>query len=278
MVQVLCSTGALLGRPNGRDFTLLEKYAPALECDGFEFMMYDSWYERRADLLRYMSGLGLNTPVMHCEKTLTEGFSVGDETTAKEALNRFENNVEIACGIGAKKLVLHLWNGKISDHNIRNNLRAYASLRSIADAAGIELLVENVVCAVSDPMTHWETLRKMYPDVKLIFDTKMAAFHSQEDLLYAPEYEWLWREGHIRHYHVNDYGGGVKDWTNLRVLPIGAGRVDFDRFFTFVKRTGYAGAFTLESTAFDREGNIDLSILNRQVSLVKHRMRAEADE
>ena len=27
MYQVLCSTGAILGRPNGRDYHLLEKYA-----------------------------------------------------------------------------------------------------------------------------------------------------------------------------------------------------------------------------------------------------------
>ena len=30
--MILCSTGALLGRPNGRDFRLLENITPRLRC------------------------------------------------------------------------------------------------------------------------------------------------------------------------------------------------------------------------------------------------------
>ena len=39
MHQILCSTGALIGRPNGRDYRLLKQFCPQLECDGFEFML-----------------------------------------------------------------------------------------------------------------------------------------------------------------------------------------------------------------------------------------------
>lgn len=35
MRRVLCSTGALVGRPNGRDFRLLTGLADRLQCDGF---------------------------------------------------------------------------------------------------------------------------------------------------------------------------------------------------------------------------------------------------
>jgi hypothetical protein len=37
----------------------------------------------------------------------------------------------------------------------------------------------------------------------------MAAFHGQLVLLYGKEYDWLWKDGHIRHFHVNDYGGKI---------------------------------------------------------------------
>ena len=84
--------------------------------------------------------------------------------------------------------------------------------------------------------------------------TKMAAFHGELELLYQPEYAWLWQEGHIRHYHVNDYGGGYMEWGKLKTLPIGAGHVDFEKFFAFVRGTGYQGTFTVEATAFDRMG------------------------
>ena len=42
MREILCSTGAIIGRPNGRNYRLLEDLAKQLQCDGFELMMYDT--------------------------------------------------------------------------------------------------------------------------------------------------------------------------------------------------------------------------------------------
>ncbi len=122
-------------------------------------------------------------------------------------------------------------------------------------------LLENVVCNVKNPMKHLCQLTERYPEVQFVFDTKMAAFHGELELLYQPEYAWLWQEGHIRHYHVNDYGGGYMEWGKLKTLPIGAGHVDFEKFFAFVRGTGYQGTFTVEATAFDRMGVVDTEML-----------------
>ena len=54
MSKVLCSTGALIGRPNGRDFRLLEPLSKQLKCDGFEFMMYSDWYEKIEELIAFL--------------------------------------------------------------------------------------------------------------------------------------------------------------------------------------------------------------------------------
>ena len=97
----------------------------------------------------------------------------------------------------------------------------------------------------------------------------MADFHRQLDLLYEKEYEWLHTEDHIRHYHVNDYGGGYMDWNNLKVLPVGEGHIDFSRFFSFIRETGYRGDFTLEATGFDRTGTVHFDVLNAQFSRVR---------
>ncbi len=263
MNQIYCSTGALIGRPNGRDYRLLEKFCPQLACDGFEFILYDSWYPELESIRDFLLALHLNIPVMHCEKSLMEHISRGGMEEEREAYRKFGLNCGLARDLGARKMVLHLWNGLISDSHIENNLRAWPRLNETAEKYSLELLVENVVCHM-DPMTHWKELYRRYPDVRFVFDTKMADFHGQMELLYAPEYAWLWQEGHIRHYHVNDYGGTFMDWNNLRVLPLGKGHIDFDRFFGFIKRTGYTGDFTLEATGFDREGRVDLEMLNRQ--------------
>ncbi len=262
-MQILCSTGALIGRPNGRNYRLLETYAPQLDCDGFEFILYSNWYDQVSEVTDYLLSLHLNIPVMHCEKTLAEHISRGGEEEEKEALRLFRINCETAVRIGAKKMVLHLWNGVISDTNFQNNLRTYPKFADVSQDFGLDLLVENVVC-LKDPMSHWVDLQKNYPDIHFVFDTKMAEFHRQLELIYSPEYDWLWKNSHIRHYHVNDYGGGYMDWKDLRVLPLGKGHIDFDRFFAFIGRTGYRDSFTFEATGFDSQGIVHPDLLNEQ--------------
>ena len=137
------------------------------------------------------------------------------------------------------------------------------------------MLVENVVCNHENPMKHWSTLRERYPDIRFVFDTKMAAFHEQLEWLYEEEYQWLWQEGHIDHYHVNDYAGGYMDWANLKTLPIGKGKVDFDRFFSFVRKTGYQETYTVEATAFDSTGVVDTQMLNGCFAAIRKFLEAE---
>lgn len=263
MHQIYCSTGSLLGRANGRNYRLLSEYCPQLDCDGFEFILYTVWYDEIERLTAFLKSLHLHIPVMHCEKTMAEYITRGGEEEWREAFRLFEINCALANTLGAEKMVIHLWNGPISDSHFENNLRAYPLLNRKAEKHGLELLVENVVCR-KDPMSHWVELYRHYPEIRFVFDTKMAEFHRQLDLIYQPEYDWLWREDHIRHYHVNDYGGGYMDWENLRVLPMGKGHIDFDRFFAHVGKTGYRGDFTFEGSGLDQAGGIHPDLLNRQ--------------
>ena len=268
MKEIYCSTGALIGRPNGRDYRLLKDFVPRLECDGIELMIYSDWYADPEAFICFMKPLQFRIPILHCEKAVSEHITRGGAEELAEAERKFRTNCRIAAELGAEKMVFHLWNGVISDSNIGNNIAAYGRLRQTAGEYGIDLLVENVVCH-RDPMTHWNALREAYPDIHFVFDTKMADFHRQLELLYAPEYAWLHTEGHIRHYHVNDYGGEYMDWNNLKVLPVGKGHIDFDRFFGFLRETDYRGDFTLEATGFDRSGTVDFGMLNDQFERVR---------
>ncbi len=256
MNEILCSTGALIGRPNGRNHKLLAEFAPQLQCDGFEFMMYDTWYEKADEIVADLQATKLRIPVMHCEKRIGEAISLGE---SEEAFRLFRVNCEVARRLGAKKLVIHLWDGLTSDRHIENNYRAYGPLMEMAEEQGVSLLVENVVCNQADPMTHWQVLRERYPAAEFVFDTKMAEFHRQMDVLYGTD---LLDSRCITHYHVNDYLGEYMDWKHLRTLPIGQGQIDFEKFFEFVKQTRYQGAFTVEATAFNAEGIVDIDMLN----------------
>lgn len=275
MNKILCSTGAFTGRSNGYNYRLLEPLSKTLTCDGFELMVDDEWYSEIEEVKRYIKALNLYIPVVHCAKDIGELISKGGEAELVDAYRMFETDYGVAKSIGAEKLVLHLWGGRTSDSNFQSNVREYRKLNKIAQSHGLDLLIENVVCNVENPMKHLCELREIYPDIHFVFDTKMAAFHEQLDLLYKPDYAWLWKEEHIRHYHVNDYGGGYMDWANLRTLPIGKGHVDFDRFFAFVKKIGYTGDFTVEATAFNDKGEVDVEMLNGQFQRIRELMLSE---
>lgn len=267
MSKVLCSTGALL--EYGGDYQLLESLSKKLMFDGYEFMMDSPYYEEVNALKRYFQKIKLYIPVVHCEKNIGENISKGGEAELSDAYEKFEINCDIARSIGAEKIVIHLWDGRTSDSNFQSNLIGYCHLDKTAQKYGLDLLVENVVCNVENPMKHLCELREKYPNIHFVFDTKMAAFHQQLDLLYETEYEWLWREKHICHFHVNDYAGGFMDWENLRSLPIGKGKIDFAKFFDFINRIGYDGFFTVEATACNDDGFVDIEMLNEQFKYIK---------
>ena len=266
---ILCSTGAVVGRVNGRDHRLIMKYRPLLRCDGMEFMMYGSWYERRREIARELAESGIAFPVVHADKSVGDRISRDQGTDTDDALRDFEWNCETANAIGAHQLVLHLWGGVDSDRHIGHNYRAYERLSETARAYGLELTVENVVCSHADPMTHLAEMRALFPRAVFTVDTKMAAFHGQMALFSRPEWAWLWTEGRIRHLHVNDYGGGVMDWSSLRTLFIGDGKIDFDPFFETAGRYGWQGSLTCECTAMRADGSVDIEKLNRSLDAVR---------
>lgn len=255
MHKVLCSTGALITRKNGRDHRLLADFAEQLHCDGFEFMLYDSWYDKLDSIADDVKAMGLDIPAIHCEKSIGELIAAEDDL----AYERFEMNCKAAERVGAKLLVLHLWNGLVSDSNFDANLRAYGRLADMAAEHGLTLTVENVVCNQSTPAAHLKELAEEYSHIPFTFDTKMAEFHGELDKVYD---EKLWTDN-IRHLHINDYGGGVKDWSDLRTLHIGEGHVDFDRFFAFERKMGYSGDFTVEASSVRDDGSVDIDKLNR---------------
>jgi sugar phosphate isomerase/epimerase len=272
MSKILCSTGALLGKPNNRDYTLLKEFSEKLNCDGFEFMMYSSWYDQVNELIYELRKTNLNFPVMHCEKHIGEDLGRNEDGSYRIAKDKFKINCEIAKSIGSKKMVIHLWDGVYSDSTIENNIEGYREICEIAKEYNIVLMVENVVCNNKSPLEHWKTLTQVYPDIKFIFDTKMAEFHNELNIMYNEENRYFWNN-HICHLHVNDYLGEYMDWKNLKTLPIGKGNIDFDKFFKFLEEIQYNVDYTVEATAFSKSGDVDFEILNKTFEYIKNKIK-----
>ena len=256
MSRVLYSTGGIIALRNNRDYNLMPIIVPQMKCDGIEFMMYQSWYDGHVEALKRVLA-DFDIPVFPMTKHLGEHISLGNMA---DAVSHFRADCERAKAIGSKRLVRHLWSGRASDQHIERNIAAYPALRDIAEEYGLLLTVENVLCNTRDPMTHMRALVDKYPDIAFTFDTKMAAFHSQEEDLYKPENAWLWP--HIAHFHVNDSAGGHMDWPYMGAKQLGKGHIDFAKFFAFVRSIGYQGDCTCEATALNEDGSVRYDEMN----------------
>ena len=242
------SSGAFIGRRNGFSPDGFFSVCREFDCDGFEFMFYRAWYPELDATLERFRALGVSFPTFHCDKMIGEGFSFGDLEERRNALSLFRLNCRAATILGSRLLVLHLWNGLPSDKNIGRHIDALEDLYKIASEYDLQLTVENVICAAADPLTHLAAIAERYPDARFTFDTKMAAFHDQMGEIVSPARREIAKR--IAHVHLNDYGGGIRDFSDLRVLHLGEGRIDFAPFLSLLREIHYSGAVTLECSCF----------------------------
>ena len=280
MKKILCSSGAVLGRYNNNNYRLLKEFAENLSCDGFEFMIDRNMVSEIEEIAETVKSYGLYIPVIHANKNLGEylcGMTASfDDGAYKEYImtpaeeqELFEKGTELlklnlkaASILGARKIVLHMWNGIASDKRLDNNIKRFGTWKDLAVKEGMDLLVENVICNQNDPLTNMNSVADAYSDVGFVYDTKMAEFHAQTLKLFDEPYVKLVKEGRIRHLHINDYGGGFKDWSNMKILPMGAGHVDFDTFFKKIFEFGYDGDFTVETNVIAEDGTVNFDTLH----------------
>lgn len=251
---VYVSSGAFIGRRNNVSPDGFLSFCRDFDCDGFEFMNYRAWVPELDSILDRFLSVGVSFPTFHCDKMIGEGFSSGDPDEYRRACDLFRLNCRAAAKLGSRLLVFHLWNGLPSDRNFGRHLDALSDLYAIAAEHDLFLTVENVICAEADPLTRLSEVAARYPAARFTFDTKMAAFHDQMNEIATPARRPLAER--IAHVHLNDYGGVPGDFSDLRVLHLGEGKINFAPFLTLLREINYPGAITLECSCFNPDGTL----------------------
>ena len=265
MIPVYISNGAFITRYNGRDYHLIEKYLPRLNADGLEFLMYGVWDDDVKGLRGFLKGLHASIPVMHLDKQIGEVLAESGAEGRREALRLLKRDLITADEIGAEKLVMHLWNGMHSDSRFAYALELCEELFSIA---GDRLTIENVTCRDNICLDHLLEIRERYPQASFTYDTKMAFLHNENALLGSEKYVELLKTGAITHLHMNDSAHSANTGRSP-ILHIGDGEIDFKPIFALLKRWGYAGTATVESTTVAEDGFVDTDKINASLETVR---------
>ena len=244
------STGAFTGRINHRNPALLFDAAKVFRVSGFELMIFEELYEPAPTLFPLYREAGIRIPLLHADKRIGDFLSLPDGE--KDALELFRKNLELARLAGARGLVTHCWGMPPSDLYTDQIYRRVGLLKKRAEEEGLLLLVENCVCSNHSPLTHMQNLRALYPDISFTVDTRCSEFHGELTRTLSDRELW---EKNVRHVHINDYKGAVKDWNARYPIPRPpAGQIDWPFFFRSLSALGYGGSVTLEAPAMLPEG------------------------
>lgn len=114
----MCSTGAFIGSVNGSNYKLIIENAKKIHCDGFEFMLYPSWYDVMNQLVYDLKAIDIMFPIVHVDKQVGEMISRNEKNYIEFTLELFDKKCRIAKVLGLEKLVLHLWGWIPSDRDI----------------------------------------------------------------------------------------------------------------------------------------------------------------
>ena len=116
---ILCSTGTLVGKANGFDYTLIDRYSREICADGFELMMLKAYYGHLPDICRMLGRIAIPVRTIHFEKDITALLGLGDSEDRREGLRLFELNVDMGCAVGASAAVFHLWDGRFDERHLK---------------------------------------------------------------------------------------------------------------------------------------------------------------
>ncbi len=205
--------------------------------------------------------LGITVTSVHSYSTAFEHYLLFSqyERRSREGLRIFNDILNATQLLGAKYLTFHgitTFMSMISDGEC---IKMYRDLINIASKYNVVIAQENVsYCRSSDPDFISLLSKEFYKD-QLMFtlDIKQA---KRVGVSLDSYFDAMGKR--IANVHIND-----NDEKNVCLLP-GAGKVDFNKFFTKIKSAGYSGNFIIEVYRFNFEDVSEVVKAKKNIDLL----------
>lgn len=267
--RLLCSTGALSRFPDLTDQARIIAALPDLRADGFEILVYDSWYGTLERMAQLLLDLDLRYPAIHAEKEIGPLLATGAREDRDEAMRRWRLNCVFAQSIDARIAVLHLWGLPCADDCLDRQLACLPDLLDLADEYGVVLACETIPCRAHDPLSNVAAAVRRDPRTRVALDTEFLAMHGQLDDALAAD--WLWgRPDLVRQLHIKDYDRQATNGDGQRrYLHPGEGAIDFPWFFRQLDERGFSGNVSLEAPAMRGGEEIDVAKVNASLDRIR---------
>jgi sugar phosphate isomerase/epimerase len=264
--STLLSTGAFTRDPVQTDHQEIVRHGPGLGLSGFELAMYPAWYGQLDQVVSDLRESKLVFPTVHADKAIGSGLGSTDSAEVELAFEHLEVNCRAAAALGAKTLVLHLWERPSGDTAIERNLEHLPACLDTASAYGVVLAIETIPGDVGTPLENVRLALERDARCKVTLDSEFLGLYGQLEASLTAE--WLWEDKFVHHVHLKDFDGRMCREGKRRYLLPGEGTLDLQGFLSGLGQRGYGGAFTLEATAIDAEGQLDPTRLTKMAAVV----------
>lgn len=270
-MQLLCSTGAFSRFPDQTGYQAVLEYGPLLEVDGFELMFYPNWYGQIEQIAHDLKRSPLAFPAMHADKNIGIVLGKPEEEQRALGIRWLEENCQLACQIGVRVMVLHLWGWPELDDDLERNFEALSTCLDVATRYDMELALETIPCRRADPLSNVMAAVERDARSQVALDTEFLSDHSQLGDVF--QQKRLWREQRVRHVHIKDANGQRFGPDGKRhYLHPGEGLIDFASFFTSLKEQNFVGNLSLEAPAIDQDGDVRVRQLRTSLDFLRRLM------
>lgn len=267
-LTVLCSTGVLTRGPDQTDHERILEHAPKLGAAALELALYAEWYGHLDEVVEDLGKAELTFHSVHADKAIGSGLGSEDSDEAEEALALLEVNCRVAAALGAKTLVLHLWELPTGDEQLERNLDRLPTCLDTAEAYNVALTVETVPGRAGTTLSNIRLALERDPRCGVTLDTEFLGFHGE--LAESIATDWLWADNRVRHVHLKDFNGRLREQGVRRYLLPGEGKLDLQGFLNGLRERGYSGGVTLEASALTPTGELDQARLDQVAAAVRH--------
>jgi sugar phosphate isomerase/epimerase len=264
---ILCSTGIVTRGPDTTDHKAILEHGAALRAQALELAVYAEWYGHLDKVVEDLRTSDLSFPVLHADKAIGAGLGSEDADEAEEALGLLEANCRVAAALKSRTMVMHLWELPTGDRTIERNLDRLPACLDTAEAYKLTLAVETIPGQYATPLSNIERALARDQRCAVTLDTEFLGFHGEVSASIAAD--WLWAEARVRHVHLKDFDGRLRDGGTRRYLLPGEGRLDLQAFLAGLVKRGYEGAITLEASARTDSGELDQTRLAQIAAVVE---------
>jgi sugar phosphate isomerase/epimerase len=265
---VLATTGVFTREPDQTDHKAILEHAGKLPTQGYEVTLHEAWHGHLDDVIQELRSSNVSFPAVHADRSISIGLGSEDADEADEALAALEVNCRAAAALGAETVVLHLWEKPDGDRALERNLERLPACLDTAEAYDLVLAVETIPGVAGTALANIQLALERDTRCRVTLDTEFLGFHGQ--LNDSIEADWLWSDKAVRHVHLKDFDGRLRDVDGRRryLLP-GEGTLDLQSFLAGLVERRYDGAITVEASALRDSGKLDQTRLDEIAAVIK---------